>query len=106
MQINLGRQEPIYGVVVKGSPLYDEYVTSFKVLYSPDGHTFSYIMNENKEPQIFRGSVDPNTPVKQMFTTPVEAKVVRINPHTWHEGICLRVELIGCAELVTTPVIF
>lgn len=36
LQIDLGRIEPIYGVIILGNPLYDEYVTSFQVLYSQD----------------------------------------------------------------------
>lgn len=104
LQIDLGRQEPIYGIVVRGSPLYDEYVTSFKVLYSPDGQTFYYVLNDENRPQIFRGSIDSATPVKTIFDTPFEAKLVRINPQTWNNGISLRVELIGCGEEVTTIV--
>lgn len=48
LEIDLGKQEPVYGVIVKGSPLYDEYVTSYRVQYSPDGHTFYYILNNKK----------------------------------------------------------
>lgn len=56
--MDLGRQEPVYGVIVQGSPLYDEYVTSYMVLYSPDDSTnFYYVLNEETppRPQIFRG---------------------------------------------------
>lgn len=34
LQVDLGRVEPLYGVVILGNPLYDEYITSFQVLYS------------------------------------------------------------------------
>lgn len=103
LEIDLGRLEPIYGVIVKGSPLYDEYVTSYRVLYSPDGHDFFYVLNNEKHPQSFRGSIDQKTPVKQIFDVPFEAKKVRINPQIWNNGISLRVEIIGCGEPTTTP---
>nr|CAH7739498.1 unnamed protein product [Callosobruchus chinensis] len=104
LEINFGKQEPIYGVVVRGSPLYDEYVTSYKVMYSPDGNTFYYILNDENYPMIFRGSMDTTKPIRQIFKVPIEAKVIRINPQTWNVGISLRVELIGCSEeKPTTP---
>lgn len=40
--------------------------------------------------------------MQQVFDVPIEAKVVRINPQTWHNAIALRVELIGCGEGATT----
>lgn len=46
--------------------------------------------------------MDAKTPIKQMFNVPIETKIVRINPKTWHGGIALKVELIGCRELTTT----
>lgn len=52
LEIDLGKQEPVYGVIVRGSPVYDEYVTSYKVLYSPDGNIFYYILNEENYPVV------------------------------------------------------
>lgn len=43
LQIYLGHPEIIYGVEVSGSPLNDEFVTSYKVAYSTDGISFSYV---------------------------------------------------------------
>nr|XP_023019258.1 hemocytin-like [Leptinotarsa decemlineata] len=105
LEINLGKQEPVYGVIVKGSPLYDEYVTSYKVTYSDDGHHFYHILNDENQPLIFHGSVDGSTPVRQLFETPIEAQVIRIHPETWNHGISLRVELVGCSEeeISTSP---
>ncbi|KAG5886861.1 hypothetical protein JTB14_017666 [Gonioctena quinquepunctata] len=98
LEIDLGKQELVYGITVKGSPLYDEFVTSYKVLYSPNGHQFYYVLNDKNYPKEFRGSIDASTPIRQLLDTPVEAKVIRINPQTWNHGISLRVELIGCPE--------
>lgn len=102
LDINLGRVEPVYGVVVKGSPLYNDYVTSYFVLYSQDGTSFHIIEGKNGRPKKFRGSTDAKTPVKVMFDVPFEAKIIRINPRSWNNAIALKVELIGCGELFTT----
>ncbi|XP_017781781.1 PREDICTED: hemocytin [Nicrophorus vespilloides] len=102
LQINFGKPEPVYGIVIKGSPLYAEFVTSFKVLYSNDGETYSFVTDKNKKPEVFRGSLDGNSPVKQMFNEPIEAKLIRVNPQTWHQNIALRVEFIGCGVTRTT----
>jgi len=39
----LGHPEIVYGVEVSGSPLNDEFVTSYKVAHSIDGISFSYV---------------------------------------------------------------
>lgn len=53
LEINLGQQEPIYGVKIKGSPLYDEYVTSYKMTYSPDSTgNFYPVLNKDRLPQV------------------------------------------------------
>lgn len=52
LQINLGTPVPIYGVIVRGNPLYDEFVTSYRVMYSPDGHHYYYILNDKKYPTV------------------------------------------------------
>lgn len=52
LQIDLGHQEPVYGVIVAGSPLYDEYVTSYQVLYSPDGVSYSYVTDISRNPEV------------------------------------------------------
>lgn len=43
LQINLGYPETIYGVQISGNPVEEEYVTSYKVAYSTDGVSFSYV---------------------------------------------------------------
>lgn len=106
LDINLGRIEPIYGIITKGSPSYNEFVTSYLILHSTDGTTFYVLLGPNNKPKKFRGSVDANTPAKIMFDVPIEAKIIRINPRSWHKGIALNVELIGCGEPLTTVIIF
>lgn len=82
--------------MIQGSPSDDKFVTSYKVLYSEDGVKFSYIVDEHGQNEIFNGPVDTLEPAVQILDRPIEAKIVRINPHTWHNGIAIRAELIGC----------
>lgn len=44
LQIDLGYPETVYGVELSGNPLTDEYVTSYKILYSLDGISFSHVL--------------------------------------------------------------
>ncbi|XP_012135564.1 hemolectin [Megachile rotundata] len=102
LDIKFPKPEPIYGIVLQGSGVDDKFVTSYNVLFSEDGHSFSYVTDDRKQTRIFRGPVDKFRPVEQKFYEPIEARVVRIKPLTWHNGIAIRVELLGCQELMTT----
>lgn len=96
IQFNFPNAVPIHAVIIRGSKMFDQYVTSFKILYSYDGQVYHVHENAQKKPQIFSGSVDSKTPVKSIFTTPIEAKIFRIYPISWHGAIALRAELLGC----------
>ena len=104
LDIKFQKPESIYGIVVQGSAMENKFITSYKVLFSENGHTFSYVADGKKEPQVFRGPVDQFKPVEQKFYEPIEARVVRVNPLSWHNGIAMKVELLGCQEMVTTTV--
>ncbi|KAM3961249.1 LOW QUALITY PROTEIN: hemolectin [Aphomia sociella] len=104
IQVKFPRREPVYGVVMQGSPLFDQYVTSYEFMYGDDGNVFSMVNEADGTPKVFRGPVDHENPMKQMIEPPIEAKFVRIRPLTWNEEIAVRFELIGCQEpSSTTP---
>lgn len=98
LQIEFPKVVPLYGVAMRGSPIFDQYVTSFKILHSFDGSVFHYVRDEKNIDQTFAGPIDSRTPVETLFKIPVEAKVIRILPITWHEAIAIRVELLGCSK--------
>lgn len=98
VEIQLEQPEPIYGIIVGGDAFEDIFVTSYHVIFSEDGHTFSTLGNG----EALRGPADSNEPVKQIFQTGIEAKIVRVYPVTWHEGIAMQIELIGCGQEETT----
>jgi len=107
LQIAFPKPTPIFGIVTSGSPSYDQYVTSFKILHSFDGIAFHYLVDETGTPQIFRGPIAPRAQAEGFFKIPIESKVVRIYPLTWHERIAMRVELLGCLKIKssTPPII-
>lgn len=108
LQVDFNTQVPIYGTIIKGSPLLNQYVTSYKVLYSFNGFTFNHLVDDTGKPQIFSGGFDSRTSVQSLFKVPIEARFVRIYPITWNEAISLKVEILGCKPKVavtrpTTP---
>lgn len=105
LDIIFNKPEPIYGVILQGGVTEDKFVTSYKVLFSEDSQTFSYVLDHAKEPRIFRGPVDKIHSVKQTFDQPIEARIIRINPLTWHNGIVFRLEILGCQDHVTLTTI-
>lgn len=101
LDVEFGRPEPIYGVVLQGAVTEDKFVTSYKVLFSENGQTFSYVLDHEKQPRIFRGPVDRIQPVEQRFYRPIEARIIRIDPLTWHNGIAMKIEILGCKDYIT-----
>uniref|UniRef100_A0A8D8ZF36 Hemocytin n=1 Tax=Cacopsylla melanoneura TaxID=428564 RepID=A0A8D8ZF36_9HEMI len=96
LDINLGQLEPVYGVRTRGSPEAYEFVTSFKVMFSSDGVSYSYVMDEEGETKIFRGPINNHDTVTSLFPQPIEAWHVRMNPLTWTNEIALNVDILGC----------
>lgn len=101
MEIKLAKPEPLYGIILQGSRSDDKFVTSYHIMYSEDGLVFSFINGNKKEPIVFQGPIDKQI-VQQIFNPPIEASVVRIIPLTWHNGIAIRAQLLGCKDDLTT----
>lgn len=47
LQVDFGQTEPIYGVIIMGSPIYNEYVTSYHVLYDDGSNNFKYVLDKS-----------------------------------------------------------
>ena len=45
--------------------------------------------------QVFKGNTNQNTIVAGWFPSRVLATFIRIRPTEWHNGICMRFELLG-----------
>lgn len=98
LKISLSYPVSVYGVIIRGSKSMDNYVTSYKMLYSFDDMIYYKVANDGVE-QILRGPIDGHTPVESVLGVPIEAKFIRIYPLTWHGAIAMQVELLTCATL-------
>eukprot|EP01132_Coremiostelium_polycephalum_P008643 gene8643-10640_t len=76
----------IMAVSLQGrSNVNDHWVKKFKVSYSLDGTTFTYL------PQIFDGTTGPNVIVTRVISPSIMAKVVRLHPFEIQgPNMCLR----------------
>ncbi|KAI8510186.1 hypothetical protein Bbelb_126140 [Branchiostoma belcheri] len=103
LQIDLGSQKIITGVQTQG--LWGGHTKSYKLLYSDDGTSWE-TYGDGQNDTIFDGNTDGPTIVNQTLPSPVTAQYIRINPQTWEgsDFIRLRVELLGCAAVITTAV--
>ena len=80
-----------------------QWVTSFTVALSNDGHDFQYVTSEGlsaaaSDAFVFEGNTDQNTVIEQQLkgVFPFEARFVRLYPQTWHGHISLRWEIMSC----------
>ncbi|GFY77264.1 hemocytin, partial [Trichonephila inaurata madagascariensis] len=104
IEVDLGEIQPVYGVITKGRHGHQEWVKTYKVLYSRNGMAYAYVSEDGQE-KIFSGNFDSETPVEHIFQNPFEARFVRIQPITYYREIALRMDFLGCGEgITTTPV--
>lgn len=52
IQVELPQIEPIYGVIMQGSPLFDQYVSSYDIMYGDDGLVFSTVDGPDGKPKV------------------------------------------------------
>ncbi|XP_060137056.1 SCO-spondin-like [Zootoca vivipara] len=97
LHVDLGEPRNLTGVVVQGAGSSDAYVTSFFLRFSLDG------VRWRDYDELFQGNFDDATPVVRTFQHMVRARHVRILPRDFHNGIFLRVELLGCGKVSPEP---
>ena len=71
-------------------------MTDFWIQFSHDGLFWS-LYHDSGVIQTISGNVDGATRKKVKLPSPIRAKYIRLNPRHWKQGICMRVELYGCA---------
>ncbi|KAG7503796.1 hypothetical protein JOB18_045092 [Solea senegalensis] len=99
LQVDLKREKRITGITTTGSTLreYQYFVSAYRVLYSNDARQwFIYREANSTQDKIFQGNINYQREVRNNFIPPIEARLVRINPTSWHQRIALKVELLGC----------
>ncbi|XP_030052234.1 SCO-spondin [Microcaecilia unicolor] len=107
LQVDLLEMHNLTGVVVQGAGSSDAFITSFILQFSVDGvrwHSYRDISSSfQAQPKLFQGNSDDSTPAVRTFERMISARHVRILPQDFHNGIFLRMELLGCGEVSAVP---
>jgi len=97
IQVDYLTEKTITAVVTQGRSTYNEYVTSYNVLYKrATSDHFEYVLDESNNPKKFYGNSDSNTPVINEFNHSITARVFRINALTFKTHITLRFDFLEC----------
>uniref|UniRef100_A0A4W4HMF9 SCO-spondin n=1 Tax=Electrophorus electricus TaxID=8005 RepID=A0A4W4HMF9_ELEEL len=100
LQIDLLRAYNITGLLTQGGGLFDTFVSSFYLQFSSDGSDwFTYkepITDARPKAKMFLGNHDDRGVAQTRLDRVVLARLVRVLPHDFQNGIYLRVELMGC----------
>eukprot|EP00960_Hanusia_phi_P062612 765213-Hanusia_phi.AAC.3 len=92
MVLDTGSIQSISGVITQGRHDVDEWVTSFKVLVSPDGVHWADVHCG----RIFPGNSDRDSKVKTLFDYPARGRYVMIEPQTFFERMSMRAGVLLC----------
>ncbi|XP_028290490.1 SCO-spondin [Gouania willdenowi] len=102
IQIDLLRSYNITGVLTQGGGVFDTFVSSFYLQFSSDGrHWFTYkelVSDDKLRPKVFLGNHDDGGVAEVWLERMVSARLVRLLPYDFQNGIYLRLEVMGCAE--------
>ncbi|XP_068725972.1 receptor-type tyrosine-protein phosphatase T-like isoform X6 [Montipora capricornis] len=94
LQFDFGKVITVSGIATQGDDVVDKWVTGYGISYGYDGR--SWLSYNIGQPLI--GNVDRRSVVVRWFSLPFAAQFVRILPKTYHNGLCMRVELFGCKD--------
>uniref|UniRef100_A0A665XG39 Neuropilin n=1 Tax=Echeneis naucrates TaxID=173247 RepID=A0A665XG39_ECHNA len=99
LQVDLGQDKIVSGVVIQGGKHRDKnvFMKKFKVGHSLDGEEWTIVKEDNTtRPKIFSGNQNHDTPELKLMG-PFLTRFVRIYPErATAEGLGLRLELLGC----------
>nr|XP_039250734.1 LOW QUALITY PROTEIN: macrophage mannose receptor 1-like [Styela clava] len=98
-QVQLVPQRTVFGITTQGRPRdHDQYVKSYKVSYSDDGNSWTFIKDNTGTDKIYVGNTDMNSKVTNKLPDPIVTKYIRIWPMTYFGHMSMRVELLGCQD--------
>ncbi|KAM7400098.1 hypothetical protein PAMA_004681 [Pampus argenteus] len=99
LQVDLGKDKMVSGVVIQGGKHRDRnvFMKKFKLGHSLDGEAWTFVNEDNStKPKIFSGNQNHDTPELRSMG-PFMTRFVRIYPErATNEGLGLRLELLGC----------
>ncbi|XP_068677380.1 receptor-type tyrosine-protein phosphatase T-like isoform X2 [Montipora foliosa] len=94
LQFDFGKVITVSGIATQGDNEVDKWVTSYGISYGYDGQSW---LSYNGGQHLI-GNIDKRSVVVRWFSLPFAAQFVRILPKTYHNGLCMRVELFGCKD--------
>ncbi|CAH1256881.1 MFGE8 [Branchiostoma lanceolatum] len=95
LQVDVGAETTVAGVITQGRPVGNQWVTSYKLRFSRDGTTWSTYLDKLGRDKVFSGNSDPDTEVRHLFDPAITARYVRFWPQAWNSHISMRVEIMG-----------
>ncbi|XP_015749636.1 PREDICTED: retinoschisin-like, partial [Acropora digitifera] len=100
LQIDLGIQNAkVTGLASQGRADADQWVTKYKLQYSPDGvHFYFYKEPGQGVAKEFAANSDRRTVDFHELSKAVRARYIRIRPTAWRGHISMRAELLGCKD--------
>ncbi|XP_034170801.2 neuropilin-1a isoform X4 [Pangasianodon hypophthalmus] len=106
LAMDLGFTHWVTAVILQGGRHRDKvmFVRRFKLAYSTNGSDWSYIHEENStKAKVFMGNQNHDTPEVRSFK-PLMMRFLRVYPERGsHDGMALRLELLGCDTQRATP---
>ncbi|KAM9839429.1 LOW QUALITY PROTEIN: SCO-spondin [Aulostomus maculatus] len=102
LQIDLLEAFNITGLLTQGGAVFGTYVSSFYLQFSQDGqqwYTYKELVTDARpRAKIFLGNHDDQGVAETRLDRMVSARFVRLLPHDFHNGIYLRLEIMGCGD--------
>ena len=86
------------GISSQGHHSRDEYVTKYRLDYSVDGSVwfrYTHAFDSESEQIELEANKDSKSVTAIKFLHEIKARYLRIVAKTWHNGICLRVRVLG-----------
>ncbi|TWW70528.1 SCO-spondin Precursor [Takifugu flavidus] len=103
LQVDLLRSHNITGVLSQGGGLFGTFVSSFFLQFSQDGRQWytikELVTDARPRAKIFLGNHDDQGVAEVHLDRMVSAQFVRLLPHDFHNGIYLRLEIMGCGDV-------
>ncbi|KAK2858572.1 hypothetical protein Q5P01_003192 [Channa striata] len=102
LQIDLLKPYNITGLLTQGGGVFSTFVSSFYIQFSQDGkqwYTYKELVADAlPRAKVFLGNHDDQGVAEIRLDRMVSAQFVRLLPHDFHNGIYLRLEIMGCDD--------
>ncbi|XP_049275295.1 lactadherin-like [Rhipicephalus sanguineus] len=98
IQVDLGADAKITGLLTQGRGDGREWVSSFAVSYSMDAYHWKHCLDVHGNKKAFLGNTDSHSLKLSYLDPPVHARFLRLHVLRWHGRPSLRFEPLGCQE--------